>query len=79
MNKEPAAIVSLIMAIIGVAVAFGLKLNDAQQAAIYTVVTLAGGLFIRSQVVPVAKVTDAGLNPVTMEPGPTTGEPENKG
>lgn len=72
MRKEPAVIVSLVAAVIALAVSFGLPLTGEQIGSINAVVVILAGFFIRSQVTPVAKVTDAGLNPATMEPGPTT-------
>lgn len=72
MNKEPAVITGFVAAVIALAVSFGLPLTGEQIGSINAVVVILAGFFIRSQVTPVSKVTDAGLNPATMQPGPTT-------
>jgi uncharacterized membrane protein len=52
MNNEPAVIVSLVAAILGLAASFGLNLSADQTAAIMAVVTIVAGLVIRSKVTP---------------------------
>lgn len=49
---EPAVVVSLVSAIIALAVSFGLNISAEQTGAIMAVVTILAGLLIRSQVKP---------------------------
>lgn len=56
-GREPALIVSVIVAVIGVLVTvFGVDINDGQKEAIvavtYAVLALIGGAVVRSQVTP---------------------------
>jgi len=55
LKTEPAVLISLLTALIGLAVAFGVNLTSGQVGAISAVLTVIGGLFVRSQVTPVAK------------------------
>jgi uncharacterized membrane protein len=52
-KAEPAMWISLIGAILGLAVAFGLKLTVEQTAAIQAVIQILTGIVTRSQVTPV--------------------------
>lgn len=54
-KTEPAVIAGLVQAILAAVVAFGLHLTDAQVAGILGVTAAVLALFVRSQVVPVAK------------------------
>lgn len=58
MKKEPAVIVSLVAALLGLAASFGLDLSQEQTAAILAVVTIVAGLVIRGQVTPTAEITE---------------------
>jgi hypothetical protein len=49
-TREPAVYISVIAAILNAAVLFGLKISPDQKTAIMTVITLASGIWIRSQV-----------------------------
>jgi hypothetical protein len=51
---EPAVIVSLVSAVIALAVTFGLDLTGDQVGAIMAVVVIVAGIVTRSQVSPVA-------------------------
>jgi hypothetical protein len=51
-KTEPAAIVSLVSAIIALAVSFGLDISSEQTGAIMAVVVLVAGIVTRSQVTP---------------------------
>lgn len=69
LKMEPARVVGVVLALIGVASAFGLGITDGQQAAIVALVgavlALVGGETVRSQVTPTAKLKDKrpdGLN-----------------
>lgn len=53
MNTEPAIIVSLVSAVLSLAVSFGLHLTVEQTGAIVAVVQIVAGLVIRSRVTPV--------------------------
>jgi len=55
MKTEPAVIVSLVAAILSLAVAFGLSLSGEQTAAIVAVVQIVAGLVIRQNVTPASK------------------------
>ena len=55
-KTEPAILVALVGAVIAVAVAFGLKLEPAQNAAIMALVTMGVGIVTRSRVTPVPPV-----------------------
>jgi hypothetical protein len=59
-KNEPARVVALVLAVIGVATAFGLGITDGQQAAIVAVVgavlALIGGETVRAQVTPTNKL-----------------------
>lgn len=61
-SDEPALYVTLVMAALGVVSAFGIPLTPAQSEAIHTfalagaAVLVVGGVVIRSQVTPVAKL-----------------------
>jgi hypothetical protein len=52
LKTEPAIIVSLVAAILGLAASFGLSLSQEQTAAIMAVVTILAGLVTRSRVSP---------------------------
>lgn len=54
LHSEPAVIVSLIAAILALAVSFGWSLTADQTGAIMAVVVIAAGLVTRSQVTPLA-------------------------
>ncbi len=51
-KAEPAVYISLIGAILGLAVAFGLKLTPAQTASIQAVIQIVSGIVTRTQVTP---------------------------
>jgi hypothetical protein len=51
-KTEPAAVVSLVSAIIALAVSFGLDISSEQTGAIMAVVVLVAGIVTRSQVYP---------------------------
>lgn len=55
MAREPAVIVSLVAAVIALAVAFGLDVSEEQTGAVMAVVVILAGLVIRSQVSPAGK------------------------
>lgn len=59
LRNEPARVVAVVIALIGLASAFGLGLSDAQAAAIVSavgaVLAILGGETIRAQVMPVGK------------------------
>lgn len=50
MKSEPALLTAFIGAIIGLALAFGLKLTDLQMQSISTLIMLGGALFTRQNV-----------------------------
>jgi len=52
MKTEPAIIISLVAAIIGLAASFGLSLTKEQTTAVMALVTLLAGLVTRSKVTP---------------------------
>lgn len=52
MKTEPAVIVALVAACLGLAASFGLSLTKDQTAAIMAVVTILAGLVTRSRVTP---------------------------
>lgn len=52
-SREPAVWISVIGALLTVAVAFGLKLSPEQKTAVDALLTVIVGLIIRSQVTPV--------------------------
>ena len=54
-GREPAMVLAFVMAVIAVAVTFGLSLPDGAQAAIEAAVALLLGLITRSQVTPTAR------------------------
>ncbi len=56
-TSEPALWIALVDAVLVVAVTFGLPLTDAEKSAIDAVLVALAGVVIRSQVVPVAKIT----------------------
>ena len=51
-SKEPAIWISIIGAILGLAVSFGLQITPEQKAAVDALLTVLVGIFIRSQVTP---------------------------
>jgi hypothetical protein len=51
-KAEPAVVVSLVSAIIALAVSFGLHWSNEQIGAVMAVVTILAGVLIRSQVSP---------------------------
>jgi hypothetical protein len=53
MKTEPAVVVSLIAALIALAVGFGLDISEEQVALIMAPVAILAGLLIRSKVTPV--------------------------
>ena len=55
-GREPAMIVALVQAVIVLAVAFGLRLEPEQTAAILALTAIVLGLITRSQVSPVVDV-----------------------
>lgn len=52
MKTEPAVVVSLVAALIALAVSFGVNLTAEQTGAILAVVQIVAGLVIRSKVTP---------------------------
>lgn len=58
-QAEPAVIVSLVSALIALAVSFGLDLSGDQTSAIMAVVTILAGLLIRTQVTAPANLPPA--------------------
>ena len=52
MKTEPAVIIALVAAVLGLAAAFGLPLTQEQTAAVMAVVTILAGLVTRSRVSP---------------------------
>lgn len=58
MNREPVAIAAAVRAVVACAVAFGLDWTAGQVAALVVAVEVVSGLFVRSQVTPVASGTD---------------------
>lgn len=52
MKTEPAIIISLVAACLGLAASFGFSLSQEQTAAIMAVVTILAGLVTRSKVTP---------------------------
>lgn len=52
MKTEPAIIISLVAACLGLAASFGLSLTKDQTTAIMAVVTILAGLVTRSRVTP---------------------------
>jgi len=52
MKNEPAIIIALVAACLGLAASFGLSLTQEQTAAIMAVATLLAGLVTRSKVTP---------------------------
>lgn len=62
LNTEPAVIVSLISAIVALAVSFGANLTGDQVGAIMAVVVIVAGLVTRTQVTPAARVNEAVTN-----------------
>lgn len=64
LRTEPARVVAVLLALIGLGAAFGLNLTDDQVAAIVALVAailaLIGGETVRAQVTPTAKLRDAG-------------------
>jgi hypothetical protein len=71
-GREPALIISGVMAVLALGVAFGVDVTEDQQEAIVKVFTailgLVGGVAIRSQVVPVSRIEDKGLSAKTLNP-----------
>ncbi len=53
-KREPAMIVTVGLAVIELAVSFGLNITDRQTSAITAVLTVVAGAIVRSQVSPVA-------------------------
>lgn len=51
-GREPAVILSLLTALMGVLIAFGVALSDTQQASLTALLVAAMGFAIRSQVTP---------------------------
>lgn len=52
MKTEPAIIIALAAAVLGLAASFGLPLTQEQTAAVMAVVTILAGLVTRSKVTP---------------------------
>lgn len=57
-KNEPAGVIAAVQAIIALAIAFGLNLTSEQIGAIVAVITVIGGLLIRSQVASVAALKE---------------------
>lgn len=57
-SDEPAAWIAVISAGISVAIGFGLPWTGEQTSLVNALVTLIGGLFIRSQVTPVGHLKE---------------------
>lgn len=78
-KSEPAMVTALILALIGVASAFGLAVSDDQRAAIVAVagavLALVGGGVTRSQVVPLAHLAPAAPAPAWLDPEPPAAPP----
>lgn len=53
---EPAVMVSLFMAVLGVLVSFGVSLSEDQTKALYSLLVILSGLIIRGKVTPTSKV-----------------------
>lgn len=53
-KREPAILVTVAAAILGLATAFGLHLSADQNAAIAAVLTVIAGIIVRANVTPVA-------------------------
>jgi hypothetical protein len=58
-KKEPALIISFIMAVLGLAASFGFHLTDEQMAGIYTVLMLGAAVWTRSVVYSPATIDGA--------------------
>lgn len=52
MRTEPAIIISLVAAVLGLAASFGLSLTADQTAAVMALVTILAGLVTRTKVTP---------------------------
>lgn len=52
-SREPALYVTLVDAVLVLAIAFGMPITEDQKAALMAVIVAASGLVIRSQVSPV--------------------------
>lgn len=59
LKKEPAAITSIVAAIIALAVSFGLSLSSDQVGAITAIATLLAGFITRASVTPATGVPTA--------------------
>lgn len=58
LKMEPAVIVSLVSAVIALAVSFGLELTAEQTGSIMAVVVIVAGLITRQAVTPTAKLEE---------------------
>ena len=54
-QREPAIIISVVASILGVLIAFGLKLTTDQTAAIMAAATVLGGIWTRRHVSPTTR------------------------
>lgn len=59
-KREPAAITSIVAAVIALAVSFGLSLSSEQVGAITAIATLLAGFITRAQVTPTSTTTTDG-------------------
>jgi hypothetical protein len=83
LKNEPARVVAAVLALIGLATAFGLGITDGQQSAIVAAVmsglALLGGEAVRAQVTPTAKIGDQSIAaapaPVADAPAPAPAAP----
>jgi hypothetical protein len=64
---EPAVWVGVINAVVVLAIAFGAPITVEQKGAISAVVVAVSGIFLRSQVTPVAKIQDVPLAAAALE------------
>jgi len=65
-GREPAMVLGLIQAAIVLFMAFGLKLDVNQVGAIMAFVNILLAVITRSQVTPVSKIEDAGIDPNSL-------------
>ena len=69
-GREPALVLGLIQAAIVLFMAFGLDLSTEQVGAIMAFVNILLAVITRSQVTPVEKLKDAGINPKSLNAPP---------
>lgn len=70
LKNEPARVMAVVLAILGLATSFNLGITDGQQAAIVALVgaglALFGGEVVRTQVTPMSKLTSTAAQPVDL-------------